>query len=157
MAKKPVTALVLVHTDSIDSFADVTEMESPEQAEQLALSMEMYVKSHKGPVIVVRQGWKLRNRYAITFLREAENAGAYFIKFDEGEGAKKWGPFLKKLRLLLNSLNVSEVEIGGIWYTDDLKSGCVSHTVKYLRRYFPTKVLLDAVAHEDWWNHDLSW
>ena len=151
MAKKPVTALVLVHIDSLDSFAS----ESSEQAEQLALSMEMHMKSHKGPIVVVRQGWVLRTSYARNLLREAQQVGAYFIKFDED--TQRWDSFLKKLRLLLDSLGVDNVEIGGLWYTDDLKSGCVSRTYKYLRRYFLTKVLLDAVAHEDWENHDLSW
>ena len=151
MAKKPVTALVLVHTDSIDSFAS----ESPEQAEQLALSMGMSVKSHKGPIIVVRQGWSPRTRYARDFLHEAENSGAHFVKFDED--TQKWNPFLEKLRLLLDRLNVDKVELGGLWYTDNLRSGCVSRTYKYIRKYFPTKVLMDIVAHEDWENYDLCW
>jgi len=48
----PTTALILMHTDSLDSL----NFASRSMAKELSLRLQQAVHDHVGPVIVVRQG-----------------------------------------------------------------------------------------------------
>ena len=117
------TALILMHVDSIGAYRFERGLD-PEGIERRMLEA---IRTHKGPLIVVNQGWGEGDE----FVEAAERRDGYIIKFDELEST--WPPFLKKLNRLLKELGVTNVRLGGFWYRPDQTSGCATKVLLYLR------------------------
>ena len=126
-------ALVLVHVDSLATMMDI----DPAKAAWAFTELQKAARSFPGPVVVVTQGWHVKEAQAIIATAEANPHGAHVIQFDEDVQA--WGPFLKRLDALLRKLAVRNVVVGGFWYDED--SGCAREVDQFLqRRGYATQV-----------------
>lgn len=141
--KRPVQsgfqALVIVHLSSLDSY---TAQVGRDKGEDLGWALTEAILDHKGPVVIVDQGWE--TGYRESRPREAlleaikKRLDITWLEFDEA--LSDWEPFLKKLARTLTELGVASAVVGGIWYHPSLKSGCVSHVYRHLMALMPTKV-----------------
>ena len=138
VSKKParspnVTALVIVHVSSVDSYADQIGQEA---GERLARSIIEAVRKHRGPVYIVEQGWNgpLEN----TIKRGVVDVPVTWMRFDED--VHDWNTFLPRLKSRLKRDHVGRVVIGGVWYDPTLQTGCATTVYLYLLRSLPTKV-----------------
>lgn len=141
-------ALVIVHLSSLDAFTfEAGETEGFSLAEDIAGA----IIRHKGPVIIVDQGWPLQGDESVPRQRLLEDIqgvkGIIWIRFDEE--TQDWDPFLRKLRQQLRNLNVRKVTVGGVWYNPNLKSGCATEVFVYLRQFFEAKVDESLVGCEE--------
>lgn len=135
----PLTAaLVIVHLSSLDSFAF---HEGMAKATRLARNIAAEILSHRGPVIIVDQGWTLEDDSAPR-ARLLETIAArpdiHWIRFDED--VEDWAPFIVRLRRELHRRRVTEVIVGGIWYDPRLETGCATEVYLRLRRFFDVTV-----------------
>lgn len=144
--KEPYSALVIVHTSSIDSFA---WHEGRQEAAALLdewLAAVREAQREGTLVVLVDQGWDgaLAHRFFSAVQEPVE-----VVLFDEDE--QPWDEFLLALKALLKKHGVKNVRVGGIWYDPENASGCVNETVRYLKRQrFAVKVDLDLCgSHSD--------
>jgi len=123
-------ALVLVHVDSLDSYA--SQGGSIDIGEGWKYAMSKF----DGDTIVVSQGWHKKggafSRDAMNMVRDIVGSADHVIEFDETEQA--WGPFLKKLDTLLKKLGVTSVDVGGIWYDPQGQTGCATEVIQSLEK-----------------------
>lgn len=132
-------ALIIVHLSSLDSY---TAQAGRDKGEDLGWALTEAILGHKGPVVIVDQGWE--TGYRESRPREAlleaikKRPDIVWLEFDEA--LSDWEPFLEQLARALMELRVTSAVVGGIWYNPSLKSGCVSHVYRYLRAIMPTKV-----------------
>lgn len=164
-------ALVVVHLSSLDSYTDI-EYEATEDRErsyEIAYNLGEEVLKHKGPVIIVDQGWLFIGResrprgqflddvmtredyeafQATEPLDVYEQLGPHrditWIKFDEDEAA--WADFFPVLDRVLKDRGVKSARLGGVFYEPDLSEGCVTEVYKHLRKLMPVKVEADLVG-----------
>lgn len=135
-SKKParsVTALVIVHVSSVDSYADQIGQEA---GERLARSIIEAVRKHRGPVYIVEQGWN--GPLEKTIKRGVVDVPVTWMRFDED--VDDWDTFLPRLKRRLKQDHVGRVVIGGVWYDPTLETGCATTVYLYLLRSLPTKV-----------------
>ena len=128
-----VTALVIVHVSSVDSYAYQIGQEA---GERLARSIIDAVRKHRGPVYIVDQGWDgpLEN----TIKRAVVTVPVTWMRFDED--VHDWDKFLPRLMSRLTRDRVGRVVIGGVWYDPTLETGCATAVYLYLLRSLPTEV-----------------
>ena len=132
-ARSDVTALVIVHVSSVDSYADQIGQEA---GDRLARSIIDAVRKHRGPVYIIDQGWDgpLEN----TIRRSVAEVPVTWMRFDED--VHDWDTFLPKLKRRLARDGVGRVVIGGVWYDPTLETGCATTVYLYLLRSLPTEV-----------------
>ena len=141
------TALVLVHTDSIASYAWSVGRDRADELSDLWLrEINDHLRENVGPVILVRQGWDDESRVQDFLARLPKDRRIVTMMFDES--TSDWAPFLSDLSAKLLSLGVKSAIVGGIWYDPDEKTGCATRTAVYLRSKLPTKVDRDLVGCE---------
>jgi len=141
--KRSKEALVIVHLSSLDAY---TEEIGSWTGGDLAEAIAAAIKFHEGPVYIVDQGWEDEGKPSeprMWLLDEIEKRSQslppiVWIHFDEAE--QPWPPFLWRLRRRLERDGVSRVVIGGLWYDDTGKTGCVTHVHRYLAKYFDARV-----------------
>lgn len=128
-----VTALVIVHVSSVDSYADQIGQAA---GERLARSIIDAVRKHHGPVYIIDQGWggPLEN----TIKSAVADVPVTWMRFDED--VDDWDTFLPKLKRRLSRQGVGRVVIGGVWYDPALETGCATTVYLYLLRSLPTEV-----------------
>lgn len=143
-AKAPQPALFLMHVDSIDSFymnySDAKGRYSAKaETEGLLAEWKSAVSetlAKDGRVYVVHQGWNTEDgdenygKAFHAFLPKSDNVK--LIKFDEDTGS--WDDFEKEITTLLKADGVTEVELGGIWYSDCGTTGCATEAKNILTK-----------------------
>lgn len=168
-------ALVIVHPSSLDSYTDLEYQatESRDTAYDIAFRLGEAVLNHKGPVIIVDQGWlflgresRPRNRFIDEIGMWEAPAGGYqafqetepltvheqhgpyrditWIKFDEQDAA--WADFLPLLDKILKERGVKSARLGGLFYEHDQSEGCVTEVYNHLRKIMPVEVALELVG-----------
>ncbi len=141
-------ALVVVHLSTLDSF---TAQIGKDRGWELARNLADAIKTYSGQVLIVDQGWSLgykESRPREWLLKEIEErTDIIWIDFDED--VHEWDDFLRELKEQLESLDVQEVLVAGMWYDPKLKSGCATTVYMYLRQYFNTRVDEDLVGCEE--------
>lgn len=124
-------ALVLVHVDSLDSYAS-----QGGPAMGLGDNWESAMSGFKGDTIVVSQGWYKEgnafSREAMDAVRGIVQSADHVIEFDEAE--EEWGPFLKELDTLLKKQGITQVDVGGIWYDPNGQEGCATEVIQFLQK-----------------------
>ena len=127
------TALVIVHVSSVDSYADQIGQEA---GARLARSIIEAVRKHRGPVYIVDQGWDgpLENMIKSAVV----TVPVTWMRFDED--VQDWNTFLPRLKRRLLRDGVGRVVIGGVWYDPTLEWGCATTVYLYLLRSLPTTV-----------------
>lgn len=170
-------ALVLIHLSSLDSYTDL-EFEATQErggAFSLAFRMAEAVLQHKGPVVIVDQGWLFVGRESrprsqflyelgiddwtkgnlryedwqkIEELEISEQRGPYrdITWIKFDEQYSSWDDFLPLLEKTLKGLNVARVVLGGLFFEHDLSEGCVTETYKFLKDRLPTRVAAELVG-----------
>jgi len=135
--------MVLVHLSSLDSYTQqATEAGDESLGELLADAMVEEILKHKGPVYIVDQGWSLGRRESrprAKLIQAIQGRPVKWIYFDED--TDYWDDFEDDLVEKLHEDGVTKVAVGGIWYEDDLKSGCASETFVRLNEHFPARVI----------------
>ena len=136
---KGVEALVIVHLSSLDAY---TADRGFDEGEALALNISQAILEHDGPVIVVDQGWPFygresRPRQLVLSEIEPRSDKILWIGFDEAE--EDWGPFLSRLKTMLDDFGVTDVVVGGLWFNPTLRSGCASTVYAYLKKRYRAK------------------
>jgi hypothetical protein len=141
-----VTALVIVHPGDIGVFAE----EDPKGAEKLSRSLTEAIESHVGPVFMIEKEpwWAKMTEDLLDPIEDAflEKAAGWQVDFDDV--TDDWDEFLPDLASDLKGLGVTEVKIGGLWYSDQA-SGCATTVASYLRDGFKVKVDRNLVACVD--------
>lgn len=108
-------ALVIIHLSSLDAYAEAA---GSDKAFELAQRIRKRVDAFRGPVVVVDQGWP-RSKFSKP--RENLHKHLYFrnhveiIPFEDRE--QDWRLFLERLRDHLLDNGVTNVELGGVWYS----------------------------------------
>lgn len=128
------TALVIIHPDSIASYrmliADASGRQfGQEAADRLCGAIVAEVAEHKGPVVVANQGWG--ESYGARVEAAVRKRRGLVMRFDEDRS--DWVPFLRRLVSRLLALGCSRAIVGGVWYDEEDKSGCVNATLHGLR------------------------
>lgn len=126
---KSLEALVIVHPSSIDSFAwNVGQ----DEAEELLSNIALAVNEHPGPVIVIDQGWteRLARRLRDEIRHFAKN-DLVWIHFDEDE--EPWSALWPKLSAALEEVGARSAWVAGLWWSNDLESGCATTVYNHLR------------------------
>lgn len=132
-------ALLLMHVDSIESYAAAwTDAKGRQMgraiAEELVEEWKHAVATAKGrgdKVYVVRGGgFGGDSRYMNSLY--AAIGDAEYIEFDEA--VQSWKAFEKKLIALIRRDEITEVDLGGIWYSDCGTTGCATEAGNILRR-----------------------
>ena len=144
--------LILVHPGSLDSYA--MSMASDPQARGLAEAMASEARDTTGPVIVVDNPDVGGGVYAF-FRRELKAArpDAEIMPFDEA--VQEWDVFLPQLVKKIKAKGKPRsINVGGIWWQDDLEDGCASTVYKHLLGAFGKKVMKEPDrsilgSHED--------
>ena len=144
--------LILVHPGSLDSYA--MHMASDPQASGLAEAMASEARDTTGPVIVVDNPDVGGGVYAF-FRRELQAArpDAEIMPFDEA--VQEWDVFLPQLVKKIKAKGKPRsINVGGIWWQDDLEDGCASTVYKHLLGAFGKKVMKEPDrsilgSHED--------
>lgn len=149
------TALVIVHLSSLDSYTHqgYESMGDWSAGEALASNIAEAIRTHKGPVYIVNQGWELGHRESrprewilnTAFLdrwTSSDKAGTdkalSWITFDES--TQDWDVFEKRLVKRMKQDGITSVIVGGIWYDPLLKEGCATETYLRLRKHFKATV-----------------
>lgn len=126
-------ALLYIHVDSLDGYADeATRDEADEVKNNMISAMDRY---DDALVIVVHQGW--RTARAREIIAAAQRRPKHFVmEFDES--VQSWPSFFLKLGKLLKEHEVESVVLGGCWWDPSKKKGggrgCATHTYHWLKR-----------------------
>ena len=166
------TTLVIIHLSSLDSYCDLEyeATNSRDNSYDLAFRMVGRVQDHKGPVVIVDQGWLFTGRESRPrgqFLTGIETSNEDYRKFQsdvEELGVQKqhgpdrdilwmkfdeqytsWGEFLPEFDRLLKKLGTEKVLLRGLFFEE--KGGCVTETYNHLKSVgMPVEIMLDAVG-----------
>jgi hypothetical protein len=148
-------ALVLVHLSSLDNYADFARDEIGDTdfdiAYALAGNIAEAIEKHKGPIYIIDQNWYLmddESKPREWLLAEIDVIGRpiTWIEFDEQD--QPWKPFLEKLGKRLEKDGVTSVKLGGVFFEEGLRTGCVTAVYLHLRRLMPAKVDPEIVGCE---------
>lgn len=138
-------ALVIVHLSSLDAYTDMSYDAEGHgvHGEELAFEISRAIRTHRGPVYIIDQGWEIEDSRAsrprAELLEEIKSRkDIVWMHFDEAD--EEWGPFLRELRKRLRDDGVTRARVGGIWYHYDETEGCATEVAVHLRKLMPIKV-----------------
>jgi hypothetical protein len=140
-------ALVLVHVSSLDSYRETIhelcgdKYAAKEAARALTESLVEAAIRHKGPVVVIDNGWD--GHFVDDFRAAVRQKRPDAIWVAHGEDARSWESLFRELDLILAVTHATRAIVGGVWWFADGSAGCVNAVLGHLK-----KKLGDANAEE---------
>jgi hypothetical protein len=147
---QPAQTLLIVHLSSLDAYANYCGRAAGRELAERIVDAAYRARRRGDRVYVIDQFWRGSLRDAAA--ARLRDLGATFIRFDEHTSSWKW--FLPRLAGKLRRDGVSEVTLGGVWYSPRHDTGCVTEVYLYLRERMPVTVDEDLVGCEADCNDD---
>lgn len=146
--QEEVVVLVIVHLDSISAYAAEY---GEEDADALADRIIAAIRAHRGPILVMTQGWPAPPRRSphgriLTALRQWEG---YLDWWDAPDNEEGWEGVEMELPIhLYRRMNADRVILAGCWmeHVGQREMGCVNYTHTLLSRHLPVVVAEDLVG-----------
>lgn len=129
-------ALIIVHLSSIDSYIGFYGIAA---GMQFALELKKALLAHPGPIVILDQEWKelspeARELRAFVLDGTQHHPHATVFHHDPMKDADPWGQRMDFLAQLLRQMGAVRVRLGGLWASQDQRTGCVHETSRQLTR-----------------------